>query len=130
MKSLFLLSLFIGLNLSLFAQKLDCKLIHEGTFRLVDSLAGTTIIKRTKDFQIEENSNMGVKMIFDIKWIDDCTYELRPKEVVKGDPALMGKKGDFMTTHVKEIKANSYICVTTANFADLIMEREVEILNK
>ena len=130
MKSLLFLSLLIGLSLNLFAQKPDCKLIHEGKFRIVDSLSGITIITRTKDFQVEENSGMGVKMIFDIKWIDDCTYELRPKEVVKGDQALMGNKGDFMTTHVKEVKTNSYIGVTTANFADFIKEWEVEMLKQ
>ena len=130
MKSLLFLFFFIGLSLSLYAQKPDCKLIHEGKFRIVDSLSGITIITRTKDFQVEENSGMGVKMIFDIKWIDDCTYELRPKEVVKGNQALVGNKGDFMTTHVKEVKINSYICVTTANFADFIKEWEVEMLKQ
>ena len=44
MKSLLFLFFFIGLSLSLYAQKPDCKLIHEGKFRIVDSLSGITII--------------------------------------------------------------------------------------
>ena len=44
MKSLFFHFLLTGLSLSLYAQKPDCKLSHEGKFRIVDSLSGITII--------------------------------------------------------------------------------------
>jgi len=128
MKILFLVFISLCFNLVSPAQTLKCQSVHEGTFRIVDSLSGTTILKRTKDLQIEENAEMGIKMIFDIKWINDCTYELRPKEVVKGDPAMMGKKGDAMTVTITEIKAHSYVSVTTANFADFVMKKEIEIL--
>lgn len=128
MKTLFIiLFLFVTAQIS-FGQTKDCNPLHTGTFKLVSKTSGTTIIKRTEKLQVEENADMGVKMIFDITWVDECTYELRAKEVVKGDPVFMGKKGDFMTVRIKEIKAKSYIAVTTANFADFVLESEIEIL--
>jgi len=128
MKTIFILSLLLALQPALFAQEQDCKFVHEGKFRLVDKLSGTTMMTRTKDFQTEENAEMGYKVILAIKWIDECTFEMRIKEVVKGDPALLGNKGDVMTVHIKEVNKHSYIAVTTANFADFVLTREVEIL--
>lgn len=128
MKTVFIFLLVLGPIPGLFAQKQACKDLHEGTFRLVDKLAGTTVMQRTKDIQVEENVEMGVKMIFSINWINDCTYELRAKEIIKGDPVLMGNKGDVITVNIKEIRANSYLAVTTANFTNFVLEKEIEIL--
>ena len=128
MKTLFIALFCLCSGLPLIAQKQACQNIHEGSFRLVDKLSGTTVIQRTKTLQIEENASMGVKMIFDLTWVNDCTYELRAKEVVKGDQALMGNKGDVITVKIKEVRANSYIAITTANFSDLVIEKEIEVL--
>ena len=128
MKTGYLFFLSILLSPSLFAQKQACQGLHEGMFRLVDKLSGTTVIQRTKTQQIEENAGMGVKMIFDLTWVNDCTYELRAKEVVKGDQSLMGNKGDVLTIKITAVKTNSYVAVTTANFAELVLEKEIEIL--
>ncbi len=67
-------------------------------------------------------------MLFDVKWIDDCTYELWPKKVLKGDKSMMGKKGDFMTVKIREIKEHSFMTETTSNFFDQTLFFEVDIL--
>ena len=119
---------FLSFNIIASAQTPGCLSVHEGTFRLTDKGSGTTIITRTKDLQVEDNAEMGVKMTFDLVWIDDCSYELRPKEVIKGDPALMGNKGDVLKVRIQQVNKRSYRVVTTANFADFELEREIEIL--
>jgi len=128
MRRLLLFLLFLAGSLSLSAQNRDCRSIHKGSFRLSSKESGTTMIKRTNKYQIEENADLGITMVLDLKWIDDCTYELRPKEVIKGDPALLGRKGDVMTVHITEVKAHSYISVVTSSFSDMALEREIEIL--
>jgi hypothetical protein len=101
--------------------------IHEGKFKLVGT-AGTTIITRNKKLQVEENADVGVIVIYAITWIDNCTYEMRFKELIKGDPSIAGKEGDVLTIQIKKTKPNSYISVTTANFTKISIEREIEIL--
>jgi hypothetical protein len=129
MKSLFILLFFLATNLAIFAQTPDCKPLHTGTFKLVDEKSGTTYIKRTDKLQIEKNDILGYEVIFDIKWIDDCTYELRPKEVIKGDPAIMGNGNHVLTTTIKEISGKKYITQSSANFFHGVYVFVIEIAN-
>ena len=126
MKVVMFLFIFLSHSLITFAQEKDCKFLHDGKFRLVGK-AGTTIITRDKKVQVEENADMGVVVIYDIKWINDCTYELSFKQLIKGDPSIAGKKGDVLPVHINEIKSKSYIAVTTANFTKQSIEREIEV---
>ncbi len=125
---LLLILLFLGLNLLGLGQTRGCQSLHEGKFKITTKETGTTIFTRTKNLQIEENSDFGFKMIFNVTWIDDCTYVLRPKKVTKGDPSLMGKKGNFLTIRIKDVKENSYVGVTTSNFFDTTQEFKIEVL--
>jgi hypothetical protein len=127
MKQLLVL-FFLGLNAFAYGQTQDCQSLHEGKFKVVTKESGTTIVTRRGNLQIEENADLGIKMTFDITWTNDCTYELRPKKVMKGDPSLLGKKGDFITVHIRNIKEKSYIALTTSNFFDVTLEFQVEVL--
>jgi hypothetical protein len=69
-------------------------------------------------------------VIFDIKWIDKCTYELKPKKVIKGDPFIMGDGTNFVRVKIREITAKNYIAETTASFTPETMEFLVEILDQ
>ena len=129
MKTLFILLFFAGMNLALFGQTRDCKSLHTGSFKVFTKESGTTYIKRTKTQQVEKNEDLGYEIIFDITWIDDCTYELRPKELIKGDPAIMGNGKNVLKTKIKEISGGKYIAETSANFADGIFDFVVEIIN-
>jgi hypothetical protein len=72
---------------------------------------------------------MGVHVVYEITWIDDCTYRIRPTKVIKGDPAIMGRPGDFVTVKILEVREKSYIARATSNFADFELDLEVEIVD-
>jgi hypothetical protein len=127
MKAAIFLSLLLLFSLSGIAQN-DCKRVHVGKFILVSPESGTTLITRTPLFQIEKNDTLGVEVLYDIKWVDDCTYQLRGKKIIKGDPAWAGKPTDYVTVTILEVKENSFRVKTTSNFSDLVIEREIEIL--
>jgi len=129
MKTLLFLSLFLGANVISVGQTRDCKSLHTGSFKVFTKESGTTYIKRTKKYQTEKNDNLGYEVVFDITWIDECTYELRPKELIKGDPSIMGNGQNVIKTKIKEISDNKYIAETSANFSDVIMDFVVEIIN-
>lgn len=109
------------------SQTMRCKELHTGKFKLNSKETGVTLIIRTHTQQLEENEKLGVKMIFDVVWVNACTYELHPKKVLQGDPSYMGKPGDYMTVVIKEIKEHSYISETTSNFYTGSIVSEIEI---
>ena len=115
-------------TLHLHAQVTTCKSLHNGSFKIFDKESGTTYIKRTETSQTETNKEMGYEMIFDVKWIDDCTYELRPKKLIKGDPAIIRDGKGVLTTMIKTINETNYIAETTSNFSDQKLTFVVKII--
>lgn len=112
------------------AQKPTCKSLHIGSFKVTSAESGTTFIKRGQKEQIEKNDFLGYEVVFDIKWLDECTYELRPKKLIKGDPSIMGNGNDFVRTKIKNITAKGYTAETTASFSPGSADFEVQIINK
>jgi hypothetical protein len=130
MKTLIFIFFGISLNTLISAQIPTCKSLHEGSFKVTTKESGITFIKRTKTHQIEENSSLGYKIVLDIIWIDDCTYELRPKQLIKGDPAIMGDGKNVLKSRIKSITKKAYTVETSANFSDDVVDFDVEILTK
>lgn len=116
------------LTLSVFGQKPTCKSLRTGSFKIITKEGGTTFIKRTKKNQIEKNDDLGYEIIFDIKWINKCSYELRPKKLIKGDPSIMGDGTHVLKSTIKEITNNTYVAETSANFYPAIVDFVVEII--
>ena len=112
------------------AQKPTCKSLQVGSFKVTSAESGTTFIKRGQKEQLEKNDLLGYEVFFDIKWLDECTYELRPKKLIKGDPSIMGNGTDFVRTKIKNITAKGYTAETTASFNPGSVDFEVEIINK
>jgi hypothetical protein len=110
------------------AQKPACKSLHVGSFKVSTKESGTTLIKRTEKHQIEKNDDLGYEVIFDITWIDECIYELRPKLLIKGDPSIMGDGTFVLKTKIKEISDNGYVAETSANFSPGVFDFVVEII--
>ena len=108
----------------------DCKSVQTGTFKVVTKESGTTYVKRTPTEQTEKNDELGYEAVFDIKWINECTYELRPRKVIKGDPSIMGDGTNFVRVKIKDITAKTYIAETTASFTPATMEFLVEIVEQ
>lgn len=129
MKILALFLFAILLSLNSFGQKTTCQFLHEGTFKVTTKESGETFITRTKKYQIEENALMGYKVVFDIIWTDECSYELRPNKLIKGDPAIMGYGKYVLRARIKNITNKGYVAETSANFSHGIIDFEVEIIN-
>ena len=124
----FLTLLTLIITLTAFGQKPTCKSLHTGSFKVSTKESGTTLIKRTEKYQIEKNDDLGYEVIFDITWIDECIYELRPKKIIKGDPSIMGNGTNVLKTKIKKISDNSYIAETSANFSEGKFDFVVEIM--
>lgn len=123
-----LFSVLSFFSLILFGQKPTCKSLQQGSFKIVSKETGTTFIKRTDKEQIEKNETLGYEVIFSIKWLDECTYELRPKKLIKGDPSIMGDGTHFVKTKIKEISNKTYVAETTASFSDQTVDFVVDIV--
>ena len=123
--SVILLSVF---STGLQAQERGCKSIRDGKFRVLSNEIGVTNISRSGNIQREDMPDIGVTMLFDVNWIDECTYTLKPKKILKGNPALL-MKNLVITVKVKELNKNSYIAETTMNITDLVQEFKMEILS-
>ncbi len=101
------------------------KLIH-GKFKiLADSYGNETIIERKGDIQVETVDNISYKFV--VKWIDDCTYTLTPTiETTKLFPNL--PKNAILTIKILEVKEDSYIQNSTANWSDKVDVNEIYIM--
>lgn len=57
----------------------DCAKFKTGTFVLPDDVLNKSYrIKRTKTKQKEKDMQTGEKFTFEVRWLDSCTYALRP----------------------------------------------------
>lgn len=128
MKSSLLVCFILALNLNLFAQKRTCQSLHIGMFKAISETNGTTIITRTKNLQVEENNDLGYKLAYNITWTSDCTYELRLKQVIKGDPSIMNDSKYILKIRIKQIKKNSFITENSSTFSAKTSEHEIFIM--
>jgi hypothetical protein len=70
--------LFLGLLWQLSSgQDLPCDTFKTGYFQNIDSVLGSTFIKRTANYQYEMHKSTGAKIKLAITWMDDCTYRLK-----------------------------------------------------
>jgi hypothetical protein len=129
MKSAILFFVIMTLSLVLFGQARTCKSLHIGTFKsILKKNKGITVIKRTRNLQVEENDSLGYKLVFNITWTSDCTYELTLKEVIKGDPAWMNDAKYIIKVRIKQIKKSSYTTEQSSSFSDKISTNEYVIV--
>lgn len=125
-----LLALVIQLfTLTCFAQKQEpnCNLFHVGNFKIYSQASGTTYIKRTATEQTEINEPAGFEVIFSIKWIDECNYELRVKKVIKGDPKFLGDRNNYIRNRIKNITEKGYVAEVSSNVFKGTMDIMVEL---
>ncbi|MGG9961155.1 hypothetical protein [Ferruginibacter sp. SUN106] len=129
MRSIIIFFIVMTSGLVLHGQVRTCKSLHIGTFKSsLKKDIGITVIKREGNLQIEENDYLGYKLAFNITWIDDCTYELTLKEVIKGDPAWMKDNKYKIKVRIKQIKKNSYSTEQSSDFSGKISTNEYLIV--
>lgn len=106
-------------------ENIDCSGLEIGKFKIEDSKNGLTIIERTKKYQIEENVKLGYKLKLEIKWIDECTYELTPiKNLLNPDGELPKM---ILTCVVLESDEKSYLQVSSAPNMPKLTSRLIRI---
>ncbi|WP_258541671.1 hypothetical protein [Parvicella tangerina] len=67
----------VGFSASIFGQdSLDCRDFKTGRFHYIPPNGGEVTIRRTKKKQIERYNDENQKFIFEINWLDDCSYDL------------------------------------------------------
>ena len=128
MKSSILVFFIVALSLPSSGQKRTCQSLHTGTFKSISKEFGTTMINLTKTLQVEENDDRGYKLAYDITWTSQCTYELRLKQVIKGNPSLLEEKRYVIKVQITEIKESSYIAESSSTAADNISRYEIIIV--
>jgi len=120
-------TLFTGLLLlfAMTSQSQNCSDFRTGLFKLSDDVFGKTIISRTETEQTETNKDHDVKMVYSINWTSKCSYELRPKKLLKGDPIYFGNPGDVIMAEIIKADDNTFTVKVTSNFSDQVNEFEM-----
>jgi len=70
---------FLGTSFSQ-NEEIKCWKVKKGRFEMVGPQGGSIKIRRKSNVQIERYSRQRVRHKFNIKWIDDCNYELTLKK--------------------------------------------------
>lgn len=105
------------------AQSIDCSKFKTGTFKLINQ-DKETIIKRDGNSQFEYYDKATTPTTFSVKWIDDCTYTLRPsKSTFAKYPEI--PKNALLTAKIIKVSKSSYTIRATSNFSDKVAIYEI-----
>ncbi|UUC44163.1 hypothetical protein [Flavobacterium cerinum] len=104
-------------------QEINCKKFHVGKFRHVSDVSGTTQIVRTKNTQTEVNEKLKVKVVYDIRWIDDCTYEISNRRIISEKNKTDKDEMNFiLNVKILRSEGNKVFVSYTSNFSDDVYE--------
>lgn len=112
-----------------YSQELDCKRFKNGKFKIIDPEVGNSIIERNGNKQIEYDEKTGQKIEFKVKWIDDCTYRLKVKEVLENPDNSFIPTNMILTVEIIETKENSYVQKSKSDWFDVVLESEIFIVD-
>jgi len=118
-----LLALFFAVAKSLFAQSPDCKQFKNGTFE-TSYRSKTTIIKRSDSSQVEYVKNSRIAVSFVVKWVDDCTYTLKPNQDYFNEFVDL-PRNMLLTVSMSRLTENSYMQTTTSNYSPVVLTTKV-----
>lgn len=109
----------------LFGQKLECRRYENGKFKIIDPEVGNSIIERNDSTQIEYGEDSKLKLEFDVKWINDCTYTLELSRVIENPENIQLPEGMILTIRILETKQNSYVQETSSNLFSMVRKTEM-----
>lgn len=125
MKKIKVLSLMCMVSFGLYSQSLSCLKFRNGKFQSTYN-GKTAIIERSGSKQVEYFVNLkdSLKIEFDIKWLNDCTYTLTPtkESLVKYSKF---PKNALITVRITNTTATSYTQSSTSNFISQTITSEV-----
>lgn len=98
---------FISLFIFCKSVKPDCSNFRTGIFELTDSLLGKSyMIERGDSVQLETIVETGVRAVFAIEWLSDCSYTL---SLLQGEPELTRYyKDKKLIINILETSIDSY----------------------
>lgn len=109
-----------------FSQAKDCRRYHNGTFTDVNEETGiTTLIERNADLQTETTDGGKTKAVFSLKWINDCSFTLRPTGPTLSKHPDWPKDAVF-TIEITETGEDGYKQVSSSSFADTKITNEIK----
>ncbi|WP_313805741.1 hypothetical protein [Flavobacterium sp.] len=106
MKKIIVTCFLLCCSLVNFAQEKKCSDFKNGTFQLNDTENNISyLIERNGKKQVEYKIGENIKVEFDVTWLSDCTYTLKP---TKESAEFL--KSDFeLIVEIIEIKDNSMV---------------------
>lgn len=121
----FTASFFLLMSYAIKAQSPDCKKFRNGSFKM-ESNGITSFIERKGKRQSEKSPARAGTYHFKVRWINKCTYTLVPTKGTMKETLFRDlPKNAMLTITITEVKENSYIQTSTANFTDMILTSEV-----
>ncbi|MGK7389664.1 MAG: hypothetical protein ACNS60_04910 [Candidatus Cyclobacteriaceae bacterium M2_1C_046] len=87
-----------------------CENVKEGTYRLKHGLFNlfgkTYVVKRENDKQVEVD-DYGDKYIFNVEWINDCTYKLKLQDILD-DSSRIAFSDKPILVEIIEVTSDGY----------------------
>ena len=125
---LFVLLIFFTGNA--FSQDLKCSQFKNGKFMIVDAEAGNSYITRNGNLQTETGDGSELELLFDVVWLDECTYTLKVKEILNNPNNIPIPMEMVLTVEIVEVKENSYIQISTSDMFEMELESEMFLIEK
>lgn len=111
--------------------QLACDIVREGKFNipipLPDYEGHYTYLERKGPYQIETSSLDSSEVQYRVSWLDDCTYVLFNRKILKGEDKYPHKPSDSLTVTITNVTDSYYESVITSNFADMKLEAKIFI---
>ncbi|MDG4951145.1 hypothetical protein NLM59_09415 [Weeksellaceae bacterium KMM 9724] len=128
MKILTIITLFLFDFCNLNAQQLNCEKFKNGEFEIrKDSISKGSFISRNDSIQIERSNGSKDATELIVNWIDKCTYTLKPKDINLEEFNDLPENA-LLKVEIIEVKEDSYIQKSSANFADYEIIKEVYLI--
>lgn len=107
-----------------------CRAVHTGNFRVPadEKVPKESFVERGPDYQIETAEEGKLKLLYSVKWTDDCTYELRFVKTLQGKRKYELPPDAVLTVHILEVTDTNYKASVTASFSEMEMELTMDIL--
>jgi len=108
---------------SIKAQTSDCLKFKQGKFKMMYN-GKLLIIKRDATHQYEYYSNSTLPTSYNIKWISNCSYTLKPDaNNFKRFPNT--PQNAIITVKIISYSGNAYKIRATSNFSPLVLKGEI-----
>ena len=92
----------------------DCKKLKTGKFEFHSKYVGKILFERDKNFQTETVVDSGTVARYKIKWLDDCSFIMFERKLLKGKELIPDPKfveainRDTILVEITEVNGNEY----------------------